>query len=369
MFDVKVANSEKLNETMITKWGKFLTPLNETLKEETGSEVSKNQLGRIGLILETLDRQVALCESAMATGSAPVQVANIGNFRKHAFPIITAVFGTMIAEDLVSIQPLTQKTGQIFALEYVYGTNKGKTKKGGIISGLEATHPDGYNNINYSASIIEDEILVEALGTGKTLVEAPLSYFPVLPGTIVIDVNGVKYNDRDGKLYASNGTVVADSVVDYASGKIKATLPGSDAHSVVVDYEYDNEYSPTEVPTVEVRVVERTVTAKTRKIRTVYAFNAGFELKMQQGIDIDEELLRAVAEEIKFELDGEVCLDLLTQAGGTSTWNIGAKDSQMSLKEYYEEFIAEINSASNGIFQKTRRAVGNRLVLGKTNLS
>ena len=117
MFDVKVANSEKLNETMITKWGKFLTPLNETLKEETGSEVSKNQLGRIGLILETLDRQVALCESAMATGSAPVQVASIGNFRKHAFPIITAVFGTMIAEDLVSIQPLTQKTGQIFALE------------------------------------------------------------------------------------------------------------------------------------------------------------------------------------------------------------------------------------------------------------
>ena len=108
-------------------------------------------------------------------------------------------------------------------------------------------------------------------------------------------------------------------------------------------------------------MVEKVVTARVRKLRTVYAFNAALELKMQQGIDLDQELLRAVSEELKHELDGEIVMDLYNQAGSTSTWSKPKTDPQISQRDYFLEFLHEINSASNNIFQKTRRAVGIRL--------
>ena len=58
-------------------------------------------------------------------------------------------------------------------------------------------------------------------------------------------------------------------------------------------------------------------------------------------------------------------MDLYNQAGSTSTWSKTKTDPQISQRDYFLEFLHEINSASNNIFQKTRRAVGNRLVVGK----
>ena len=42
------------------------------------------------------------------------QVPDVGNFKKHALALISAVMPNLIAEELVSIQPLQLKVGQIF---------------------------------------------------------------------------------------------------------------------------------------------------------------------------------------------------------------------------------------------------------------
>lgn len=345
------------SEKLLEKWGNYTNSIKEAYQEK-GEVVGDDRLVRVGILLESLERQVDFVSERLNESATPIQVSNIGNFKTHAFPIITAIFGTMIAEDLVSIQPIQNKVAQVFALEYIYGNTKGKTKKGNIMSGWESHQPGGYDNINYSSEIVEEEVVQEA---GSTSVDTNLSYFPIRKGTIVLDVNGTTYADNG----EGGFTGLAGVTIDYATGALKGTVAGVDTNDLMANYEYDLEAAPSEVPTIDVRVVEKTVTARTRKLRTVYAFNAAWELKMQQGLNMDEELLRAVAEEVKHELDGEIILDLYTQAGLTSTWNMSAKDPGLAQSDYYKEFISELNSASNSIFQATRRAVGNRIVVGK----
>ena len=60
-------------------------------------------------------------------------------------------------------------------------------------------------------------------------------------------------------------------------------------------------------------------------------------------------------------------MDLYNQAGLTSTWNMtyNPKDMNVTQREHRETFIDEIISCSNAMFQATRRATANFLIVGK----
>src|SRR5579871_2544090 len=53
---------------------------------------------------------------------------NVGSFTKFIFPVLRRVFPNLIANEIVSVQPMTAPVGAIFYLDYIYGTNKGQTK-------------------------------------------------------------------------------------------------------------------------------------------------------------------------------------------------------------------------------------------------
>jgi hypothetical protein len=50
---------------------------------------------------------------------------NVGGFSNIAFPIVRRVFGGLIANELVSIQPMSLPSGLLFYLDYTYGSNQG----------------------------------------------------------------------------------------------------------------------------------------------------------------------------------------------------------------------------------------------------
>jgi hypothetical protein len=66
--------------------------------------------------------QVALSETSFA--------ANVGPFTTFAFPMIRRIFPKLIAQDLCSVQPMTQPTGKVFFLNFKYGTAKGAIAEG-----------------------------------------------------------------------------------------------------------------------------------------------------------------------------------------------------------------------------------------------
>ena len=51
--------------------------------------------------------------------------SNVGGFTNIAFPIVRRVFGGLIANELVSIQPMSLPSGLLFYLDYTYGSANG----------------------------------------------------------------------------------------------------------------------------------------------------------------------------------------------------------------------------------------------------
>jgi len=58
-------------------------------------------------------------------GSTSAGGGDIRGFSNIAFPIVRRVFGGLVANELVSIQPMSLPSGLLFYLDYTYGSNRG----------------------------------------------------------------------------------------------------------------------------------------------------------------------------------------------------------------------------------------------------
>lgn len=285
---------------------------------------------------------------------------DVGPFKIHAYDMISGLYPTMIADELVSVQAMSQRIGQIYFLNYVYGTDRGGVRSGdSLLSAL--TGAADYNN--YAGERIEDEIVLENY-TGAN-VEAHLSNFPVRAGTVVFTTdNGTLADDGEGRIKTAGGVTVGN--IDYRNGRITITAGGSVGASALVQASYfqDLGNAPTFAGEVNVRVDCATINATPHKLRALYSMDAGYDLQMAYGLDIDQELLKTCTAEIRHERDGNVISTLYRQAGAASTWDrkIPVGVSQV---EHYNSFIAHLFEDCTTIFQATKRKMGNWVVCGK----
>lgn len=78
-------------------------------------------------LLENQAAQVLKESNALSNGAGSlVGSGQIQGFSNIAFPIVRRVFGGLVANELVSIQPMSLPSGLIFYLDYTYGTDVGK---------------------------------------------------------------------------------------------------------------------------------------------------------------------------------------------------------------------------------------------------
>ena len=75
-----------------------------------------------------LENQAAqLLREANTLGAGANGGTNVNGFTNIAFPIVRRVFGGLVANELVSIQPMSLPSGLLFYLDYTYGSNSGGT--------------------------------------------------------------------------------------------------------------------------------------------------------------------------------------------------------------------------------------------------
>jgi hypothetical protein len=78
-------------------------------------------------LLENQAAQVLKESNSLSTGGGNVASSGqIQGFTNIAFPIVRRVFGGLVSNELVSIQPMSLPSGLIFYLDYTYGTNVGQ---------------------------------------------------------------------------------------------------------------------------------------------------------------------------------------------------------------------------------------------------
>jgi hypothetical protein len=83
----------------------------------------------MAVLLENQAAQ-ALRESSSLSNGAGASSTDVRGFQNVAFPIVRRVFGGLVANEIVSIQPMSLPSGLLFYLDYTYGT-----EVGGIVTG------------------------------------------------------------------------------------------------------------------------------------------------------------------------------------------------------------------------------------------
>jgi hypothetical protein len=199
---------------------------------------------------------------------------------------------TVIANELVGVQPMTGPVGQIHTLRVRYADTLSGTY--GANAGVEALSP-----------------------------------FKIAEG----------YSGNDGAAF----TAASTATLEGAAGK-----------------------------RLSIQILKQTVEAKTRKLSARWTFEAAQDAQAQQGIDIEAEIMAALAQEITAEIDQEILLSLATLAG---TQNQEAYDqtavsgTATFVGDEHAALAVQINRVANRIAQRTRRGAGNWAVVSPTVLT
>jgi hypothetical protein len=122
---------------------------------------------------------------------------------------------------------------------------------------------------------------------------------------------------------------------------------------------------------LSIQILKQTVEAKSRKLSANWTFEAAQDAQAQQGIDIEAEIMAALAQEITAEIDQEIIGSLSTLAGSAfSTYDQqGVSGTATFVGDEHAALAILINRAANAIAQRTRRGAGNYAVVSPTALT
>jgi hypothetical protein len=228
-----------------------------------------------------------LSESATAGATS---AGNVATLNRVILPVIRRVMPTVIANELVGVQPMTGPVGQIHTLRVRYA--------------------DAFDSTS---------------GTDTTAGEEALSPFKIAEG----------YSGA-----ASDKAATTAALEGRAGNRLN------------------------------IQILKQTVEAKTRKLSARWTFEAAQDAQAQQGIDIEAEIMAALAQEITAEIDQEVLASLGSLAGTVLTYDQAAVSGTATfVGDEHAALAVQINRVANLIAQRTRRGAGNWAVVSPTTLT
>lgn len=349
--------------------------LNEARELET-------RWAKTGLLENIQDRYVrattaVLLENQRLMNETSTDSGDVAQFKRISIPLVRRIYPQLIANKIVSVQPLLGPTGLVYYLRFRYASNKGAMRGADKLGfpGDDANSlmqkADGTANLDvyYSHQFVQNETQTDAGGDVTTSVV--LEHTPVLAGTMT----GTIY---DGGTAIQTFTVSAAGAFTFSdigapapkvtAGALNLTTGALDltwsadpgANSVVVSYEYNMECNQ-DLPEINLVIEGEEIAAKTRKLKAVWSYEAQQDLRSQHNLDAEAELTAVLAQEINLEIDREVLGDLRNNAGTVSAWDFNTALGE-TIKEKYESLYVKVVEISNVIHRKTLRGGANWIV-------
>jgi len=197
-------------QRLIEKWSR--TGLLRGLdghKRETMAQLLENQAAQV---LKEAGNSIS---TGGASGASSGQIQGFSNI---AFPIVRRVFGGLVANELVSIQPMSLPSGLIFYLDYTYGSNVGGNAGLGLNNNATlSTYQSGqsiYNNPTgrgIQSGSLATGGMYDLVNVGYSKVHSPNSWLS----------NAIYSTGSNGTMGAwnnTNGSFVLGGVVSAMSG-------------------------------------------------------------------------------------------------------------------------------------------------------
>lgn len=326
---------------LTSNWSEYREALVSDLPQETRlitEQVMENQ------------RREVLSENA-AEGST--RGNDIAGFRRILMPMIRRVIPGTIATEIVGVQPMKGPVDQIYTMRFLYQDGPVTGPRGGLSTGNatinRGTEAFGNDHYSYDSSPIYGFYSggVEGGSPAGVLGQEPGAggFGPGAPGPIDGDDEGA---------YATGGAwydIEGESRLDgCTSGGHGGAIEGSGGRPM------------------SLQVVAQTVEAATRRLQTSWTIEAMQDAQSQHGMNIENEMVKALSAQIVQEIDNEIIADLVALAGTVSTWD-GSNPG--TLQGYAPAFIGDrfanltpqINYVANEIGRKTRLDAGNFIVV------
>jgi hypothetical protein len=314
-----------------------------------------------------------MLENQRLMNEAMTDTGDIAQFKRISIPLVRRIYPQLIANKIVSVQPLLGPTGLVYYLRFRYSSNKGAMRGADLNSGFpsddetslqQLASGDGNLDIFYTHQFVQNETSSTDAGDDVTSVFAPLEHTPVLAGTMtgtvydaavavqtfVVAEDGT-FTFTDIGSPAAKGT---SGTLDVVTGEMTLTwdnAPG--ANHIVVSYEYNMECNQ-DLPEVNLVVESEEIAAKTRKLKAVWSYEAQQDLRSQHNLDAEAELTAVLAQEINLEIDREVLTDLRNNAGTIAVWDFNTALGD-TIKEKYESLYVKVVEVSNVVHRKTLR--------------
>ena len=267
-----------------------MSELTEARWQDTKTALLEGLSGNTKSVMEvTLENTRSYLNEAATAGAT--SAGNVATLNRVILPVIRRVMPTVIANELVGVQPMTGPVGQIHTLRVRYADST----SGGA--------------------------------TTTTAGEEALSPFKIAEA----------YSGNDG---------------NPAKGGATAALEGSAGNRL------------------SIQILKQTVEAKTRKLSARWTFESAQDAQAQQGIDIEAEVMAALAQEITAEIDQEILGSLRALAATEETYDQSAVSGTATfVGDEHAALAVLINRVANKIAQRTRRGAGNYAVVSPLALT
>ena len=258
-----------------------MSELLESRWQETKSALVEGLSGNKKSVMESTLENTRKYLSESATAGA-TSAGNVATLNRVILPVIRRVMPTVIANELVGVQPMTGPVGQIHTLRVRYA--------------------DGNN--------------------GATAGEEALSPFKIAEN----------YSGTPSSSSAPSSTASLEGVAGNR---------------------------------LSIQILKQTVEAKTRKLSARWTFESAQDAQSQHGIDVEAEIMAALAQEITAEIDQEVLASLRSLAGNAAeTYDQSAVSGTATfVGDEHAALAVQVNRVANLIAQRTRRGAGNYAVV------
>ena len=417
--------SEYINESLLDA-----SPIKKQ-KEESAKLVAKwdksgllegmdNEWQKSGMavLLENQARQL-ISENSKTSPNAGAGVGD-EEWSGVALPLVRRVFGNIVAQELVSVQPMNLPSGLVFYLDFKYGTSVGKFSSGEDLMGKQGPNsPSGskspfgddsgfYGVGRYGYSISQSTVTADSNTTAQATfkdidfnseVSASLNsgdkFIKVTLRTANLtnaDVQAVRsydfsesdvhvlpqFTSWDGSENAltliATGSLVADATGSYTVKYVKQPVAADrgDFEDRVGNANVDQ----LNIPEVNLEMRSLPIVAKTRKLKAVWSPELAQDLNAYHSVDAEAELTSMLSDYIGMEIDLEILDMLISDAVTEEFWSAKAGEDFDSASnsfvtttfygtrfEWYQTLVAKIQKVSNEIHRLTLRGGANFVVV------
>lgn len=273
---------------------------------------------------------------------------------------------SLIAHDLMGVQPMNGPSGLIFSIKSYYGGSGYNGGSGVEALGLEVPNPaySGTSTNNYTNADVTNRGLWDQ---AIAYVEDDIVLDPLTGNWYICTTAGT--SDAAGTGVASDGGVGEPVWALYIGDAAGITTAAAEALGV-----RDNSGTiASPWAQMSFTIDKATVTSKTRALKAQYSNELAHDLRVVHGLDAGAELANILSTEIVAEQNREIVDTIRKQAkvaseiGGTTgpgIYNIGSSGDSGGRweQEHYKNIVAQINRAARKIALETRRGIGNVVV-------